>query len=174
MMQQQNAHLEVEDRCALGSVTSRELKPWLLARQPCRWYHWSSALDQVRFKIAVRFPWGLTFHHHGFIPDSIHSDIKSQQFCWIQNFEPQVADLGFIHLISGLESQFFSFFLICMLHDSAPMYNINQTNQFLVWNWSRSTCTICLILPSLHIFQRHFYSGKFLKCPTISPRMFVF
>jgi len=31
MMQQQNAHLEVEDRCALGSVTSRELKPWLLA-----------------------------------------------------------------------------------------------------------------------------------------------
>lgn len=76
-MQQQNAHLEVEDRCALGSVTSRELKPWLLARQPCRWYHWSSALDQVRFKIAVRFPWGLTFHHHGFIPDSIKWTLKA-------------------------------------------------------------------------------------------------
>jgi hypothetical protein len=101
-------------------------------------------------------------------------DIKSQQFYWIHNFEPQVADLGFIHFISGLDSQFFSFFLTCTLHDSAPMYNINQTIQFLVWNWSRSTCTIRLNLPSLHIFQTHFYSGKFLKCPTISPRMFVF
>ncbi len=117
--------------------------------QPCRWCHWGSALDQVRFKIAVRFPWGLTFHHHGLIPGSIHRNVKRQQFYWIHNFEPQVADLGFIHLISGLDSQFFSFFLICTLHDSAPMHNINQTNQFLVWNWSRihthnvSFCPVC-------------------------------
>ncbi|KAJ0087424.1 hypothetical protein Patl1_07402 [Pistacia atlantica] len=57
-----------------------------------------------RYKIACGAAQGLAFLHHGFIPHTIHRDIKASNILLNEEFEAKVADFGLARLISACET----------------------------------------------------------------------